>query len=362
MVCYPQPENCRILPLTSVPWLLLPASDNTAFAVLPWKSLQAQRSVHPFIPLCPVLLIFIHQFVYTTQGSGRKGQKYLLSHIAWSRWGCQNMELTGLYIMTSWMFLSPPPQPPLDYIVSCLLCHLLRLESWNLCHMPKHSSAITVTVLGKSQQPPACLCSPLCENSPSHNQAQPAPDAARGTPGMGNPTKALISAQEPASPLQTWELISVRCLCQVAQSLVLLGCWNPLQCLKSNWDFCPSARAQEEGMLIPQRISIRQQQGTVRRFEGWYETGSPEMPCGQRPMLAPVDSHHIIPAASHHGDSYPRLQVETLPPLALTRERKGRWPGFPGVCLSAVTVGCCLYRTLTAPAAQVRRTVGCNSQ
>lgn len=140
-------------------------------------------SVCPLIPLCPVLLIFIHQFVYTTQGSGRKGQKYLLRHTAWSCWGCQMTELTGLCLMTSWMLLSstsPASVPLLSFLL--ILTKGLRSETFAICPNWKRASSPTLP-----------LQSPLW-NGPSPKQAQLAPDTARVMQGMGSPTSALLSA------------------------------------------------------------------------------------------------------------------------------------------------------------------------
>lgn len=151
VVCYTQPVNrMEVLPLTSVVPSTFSSIGQHSIYSFPRESSHSQCSVHPFIPLCPVLLIFIHQFVYTTQGSGKKRQKYLLRHIPWSCWGCQNMELTGSYLWPPGCFNIHFPKLHSCYVVSCLFCQLLRLEKWNRCYMPKHTAIISMTLEGKS--------------------------------------------------------------------------------------------------------------------------------------------------------------------------------------------------------------------
>lgn len=144
--------------------VLFQVSDNTTFRILPRESFHSQCSLHSFIPLCPVLLIFIHQFVYTAQGSGRKRQKYLLRYTPWSCWGCQNMELTALYFMISWMFQSSLSQTPL------LLCSFLLVlstsEAWEVKPL-LYAATYSYNkrdFRGKelrASSPTACLCAPL---------------------------------------------------------------------------------------------------------------------------------------------------------------------------------------------------------
>lgn len=143
---------------------LFQVSDNTTLTILPRETFHSQCSLHPFIPLCPVLLIFIHQFVYTAQGSGRKRQKYLLRHTPRSCWGCQNMELTALCFTTSWMFQSSLSQTPL---LSCSFSFVLSTSgAWEvkpLLYAPMYSynKCDFREKERRASSPAACPCAPL---------------------------------------------------------------------------------------------------------------------------------------------------------------------------------------------------------
>lgn len=76
-------------------------------------------------------------------------------------------------------------------------------ETWELKPLPYAQTFIynNCNCTGKEPAVPSLPLQPPLWKQPQPQSRQPAPDAARGTPGMGNPTKALISAQEPAFPM-----------------------------------------------------------------------------------------------------------------------------------------------------------------
>lgn len=231
-------------------------------------------SVCPLIPLCPVLLIFIHQFVYTTQGSGRKGQKYLLRHTAWSCWGCQMTELTGLCLMTSWMLLSstsPASVPLLSFLL--ILTKGLRSETFAICPNWKRASSPTLPLQSPCGWP--------------KSQASPASTwYSQGNARDGDPYCFL-----PTISWQMWELTSVWHLGQAALHLACLG--EPAWLLKF------TVVLKEDLRFLSWRKGI----GGRRKLcwsptglvlgnnkvwsKGQYETGSLEVPCSHRLLLAP---------------------------------------------------------------------------
>lgn len=144
---YTQPvKRMGVLPLTSVVPRTFSStghhsSYNSPLGELPRSMLCA--SLHTSLP-CPSHLhpsVRLHN-----TGLWRKRQKYLVRHIPWSCWGCQNMELTGLCFMTSWMFQSSPSQ---TLLLFCSFLLLSATEAWEV-KPSQHTATTNVTLERKS--------------------------------------------------------------------------------------------------------------------------------------------------------------------------------------------------------------------
>lgn len=87
-------------------------------------------------------------------------------------------------------------------------------------------------------------------------------------------------------------------------------------------------RSKKETVLIPQRISIRQQQGTIRTSKRWHDRQvHPKHPAANDCRLrASTTASELRPTTGIHTQD----SELKLPHLALSSEKKGTWPGFPG--------------------------------